>query len=165
MSVSGLPNILLIIADDRRGWRQRNGDFRRCKHPDTAIARRAGRAARRCPDKVNRGTPRLAHVIDLYQTISTLAGTEIWGADEDIDSRDLEPLFRDSGLQPEVRAYNFSQAFKQRRGEVGATIRNLGYKLNHDVTRDSVYSLCRYVGVEVRRNHWSSIGPGLLATT
>lgn len=99
------------------------------------------------PSKLNVTTPRLAHVIDLYQTIVHIVDPAAALPIEE-DSRSLISYLTNSGPQPPIRTYNFSQWFT--RTQRRATIRNDDYKLNYNEVNDpDFYELYAYSGGEV----------------
>ncbi|MGH8900530.1 MAG: sulfatase-like hydrolase/transferase [Egibacteraceae bacterium] len=79
--------------------------------------------------KLNRTSPRLVHAVDLYATITEIAGVTA-ALPANMDSVSLWRFPSLAGPQSSTRRFNFSQHYT---GDVQrATIRNLDYKLNYE---------------------------------
>jgi arylsulfatase A-like enzyme len=105
--------------------------------------------------KLGQTSPRLVHAVDLYATITEIAGVTS-GLPSPMDSISLWQYPSRPRNQPPAREFSFSQYYKgsQQNGEQGATIRNLDYKLNCErVVSGGVatwtWSLFEYQGGEV----------------
>jgi len=102
-------------------------------------------------DKLNRTSTRLVHVVDLYETITEIAGVTA-ALPAVMDSVSLWRFPSMSGSQPPTRPFNFSQYFIG--NDRKATIRNRDYKLNCEAQGPSgsitwSWSLYQYWGEEV----------------
>ena len=100
-------------------------------------------------------TPRLVHAVDLYETITEIAGVTST-LPTPMDSVSLWQYPSRPGNQPPARQFNFSQYYRgnQQNGEQGATIRNLDFKLNcvrvvSAGTATWTWSFFEYLGNEV----------------
>ncbi len=104
-------------------------------------------------DKLNRSSPRMVHVVDLYETIAEIAGATA-ALPNPLDSKSLWQYPTAPGPLSPLRQFNFSQYYtgSLRR----ATIRNLDYKLNYE--HPDQWSLFAYWGHEVPGLEDSSVG-------
>jgi arylsulfatase A-like enzyme len=96
------------------------------------------------PGRLNRNNSCLVHAVDLYATITEIAGVTA-ALPPNIDSASLWRFASQSGLQPPTRQFNFSQYYTN--AVQRATIRNLDYKLNYE--HPNQWSLYAYWGREV----------------
>lgn len=96
------------------------------------------------PGKLNRSSPRLVHAVDLYATITEVAGVTA-ALPSPLDSVSLWRFPSQPGAQPPTRAFNFSQYYTS--SVQRATIRNLDYKLNYE--HPDQWTLFAYWGHEV----------------
>lgn len=78
-------------------------------------------------NKLNRTSPRLVHAVDLYETITEVAGVTA-ALPSPMDSVSLWRFASRPGPRPRTRDFNFSQYF--RGNEQAVTIRNESHKLN-----------------------------------
>jgi arylsulfatase A-like enzyme len=81
--------------------------------------------------KLGRSSPHMVHAVDLYETITEIAGVTA-ALPSPMDSVSLWEYPSRARNQPPAREINFSQYYTggAQNGEKGATIRNLDYKLN-----------------------------------
>lgn len=96
------------------------------------------------PGRLNRNNSYLVHAVDLYETITEIAGVTA-ALPPNIDSASLWRFASQPDLQPPTRQFNFSQYYTN--AVQRATIRNLDYKLNYE--HPNQWSLYAYWGREV----------------
>ena len=114
--------------------------------------------------KINDHSTRMVHVVDLFRTITDLAGVPEYALPSDarIDSVSMLNYFSQAAGQPAARTYNFSQTFNGPTTKL-ATLRNRDYKLNYQrttlATPPPVYQLFAYVAGEIPGAEDSTVAP------
>lgn len=96
------------------------------------------------PGRLNRNNASLVHAVDLYATITEIAGVAA-ALPAPLDSVSFWRFLAQPGLQAPTREFNFSQYYTN--AIQRATIRNLDYKLNYE--HPDQWSLYAYWGREV----------------
>lgn len=109
------------------------------------------------PDKLNTSTAHMVHVVDLFRTITTLAGVPdpALPTAARVDSRSLVDLCCLAGPQKEARVFNFAQYYENGAARQKlATVRDHAYKLNCQLNSTvtpppPTFQLFKYIGGEI----------------
>lgn len=111
--------------------------------------------------KANRGTGQLAETVDIYTTLSSLAGLPKPSGPQPIDGVDLTPVLKN----PNARVRDYAYHAYNKRTHLGRAIRNDRYRLVEWTPHNGgeiEYELYDYVNDPLEKKNWAKSKPKIV---